>query len=369
MYSNLTKSFKIHGELLITLIIKGLNSLYTYLFQKSRLRSFHKEILHADDPAHFIGQYSKELLNSDDPNEFIKRLAFVDLQKHRLKMVTRRTWFLSATGAIITGFAALMTFNEPVRKIVIEKGFQVLSIVRPTERLLKVVRIPRLVPDSLDFCGEQVPLGNHLIYKKMRSAILENRYTRSSDFKRKAARWFRVISPILAKNGIPEDFKYIPLVETEFVNAVSPRGAAGFWQFMPATARLYGLTVNENVDERLNVELETRAACKYLKDLHRRTGSWTLAAAAYNMGLGGLENKVNRQNNSDYYSLSLNKETSKYIYKTVAFKHFISKNKPLNTRKNPRRFKRLSRKPIKAKNSPQAPDFQKLAGLTWSPRV
>lgn len=369
MISNLTKSLKLQGSLLTTLIIKGSSSFYTYLFQKSRLRSFHKEILHADDPAHFIGQYSRELLHSDDPNEFIKRLAFVDLQKHRLKMVTRRTWVLSATVAIITGFAALMTFNEPVRKIVIEKSFQVLSIVSPTERLLKVVRIPRLVPDSLDFCGEQVPLGNHLIYKKMRSAIIENQYIRSSDFKRKAARWFLVISPILARNGIPEDCKYIPLVETEFVNAVSPRGAAGFWQFMPGTARLYGLTVNEDVDERLNVELETRAACKYLKDLHRRTGSWTLAAAAYNMGLGGLENKVNRQNNSDYYSLALNKETSKYIYKTVAFKHFISRNKFIINVKHPGRFKRLSKKAIVTIKSPQAPDFQKLAGVTWSPRI
>lgn len=255
------------------------------------------------------------------------------LARPLLQSIRIHTWqrrqFVAAFSAcfLIFTVSALFAFNEPVRKIWFKKTEKVFMIALPSEQPVRFVVIPSLVPDSLDFCGEQVPLKNKRIYKKMRAAILENRsdIAEMNRMARRSKIWFPVIMPILKRYHIPEDFKYIPLVETGFVNSISPKGAAGFWQLMRVTAKDYGLKMDNRRDQRMDVTRSTVAACRYLRYLHGELGSWTLAAAAFNMGLGGLQHKVNVQSSSNYYSLMLNRETAAYIFRTVAIKQMILK--------------------------------------------
>ena len=182
------------------------------------------------------------------------------------------------------------------------------------------------IPDSLEFAGEPAPMDVWDLRERYDREILVNTYWQSNTmmyFKR-ANRWFPVIEPILAAHGVPNDFKYLAIIESGFVNVVSPAGAAGFWQLMQATAREFGLEVNSHVDERYHVEKATVAACKYLLDARRRFGSWTLAAAAYNMGNAGIGRQLEEQNLSNYYDLHLNEETSRYMFRLLAVKQIFS---------------------------------------------
>ncbi|GAB3736944.1 hypothetical protein GCM10028816_39930 [Spirosoma lituiforme] len=177
------------------------------------------------------------------------------------------------------------------------------------------------------FCGESVPIHEEVVARRLVSALVRNT-TRNQAFLRirqRAAVFFPVIEPILARHGIPLDFKYLPLVESALQGfAVSPKGASGYWQFMPATARELGLSIGHGADERQHLVKSTNAACKYLRYLYSRLGSWTLAAAAYNNGIGALLTNIRRQQQRDYYYLRLNAETGKYLYRILAFKELFS---------------------------------------------
>lgn len=180
--------------------------------------------------------------------------------------------------------------------------------------------------NHLEFANELLPSGDKRIEKKMKKALKAHSYSTMQTLKlhQRSETWFPVIEPILKQYGIPEDFKYIPLVETGMKRGLySPKGAAGVWQFMPQTARDYGLTVNGNVDERMNVRLATIAAAKYLKELHKQFNSWTLAAAAYNGGEGRMRRQIAKQNQDDYFHLDLNHETGKYVYSLISMKEVI----------------------------------------------
>lgn len=143
--------------------------------------------------------------------------------------------------------------------------------------------------------------------------------------RQRSAEFFPVIEPILERYQIPLDFKYLPLVESALRGfAVSRKGAVGYWQFMPATARELGLSVKPGRDERQNLVKSTNAACRYLRYLHDQLGSWTLAAAAYNNGIGALLSNIRRQQHRDYYSLHLNAETGQYLYRILAFKELLT---------------------------------------------
>lgn len=177
------------------------------------------------------------------------------------------------------------------------------------------------------FCGEAVPLHEEAVARRLISALARNTKQSAALFRmrQRAASFFPIIEPILARYQIPADFKYLPLVESSLVGrAVSAKGAAGYWQIMPATARELGLTVDNSQDERLNLEKSTLAACRYLNYLHRQLGSWTLAAAAYNNGIGNLLGSIRRQQNRNYYYLRLNAETGKYLYRILAFKELFN---------------------------------------------
>ncbi|GAB3022541.1 lytic transglycosylase domain-containing protein [Spirosoma pulveris] len=177
------------------------------------------------------------------------------------------------------------------------------------------------------FCGESVPIHEEVIARRLVSALARNASQNQAflRIRQRAAVFFPVIEPILSSHAIPQDFKYLPLVESALQGfAVSPRGAVGYWQFMPATARELGLTVEKGVDERQNLIKSTHAACRYLRYLYNRLGSWTLAAAAYNNGIGALLNNIRRQQQRDYYYLRLNAETGKYLYRILAFKELFT---------------------------------------------
>lgn len=182
------------------------------------------------------------------------------------------------------------------------------------------------VPDYLDFAGERMPLDNPDILERMDKELLVNTYWQSNGllmFKR-AQKYFPIIEPILAKNGIPDDFKYLAVIESGLTNAKSPAGASGFWQIMKATARENGLEVNDNVDERYNLELATQVACEYLIKSKARLGSWTNAAAAYNAGNYGISKRLKAQKVENYYDLLLGEETGRYVFRIVALKEILS---------------------------------------------
>ncbi|WP_147677949.1 lytic transglycosylase domain-containing protein [Algibacter pacificus] len=182
------------------------------------------------------------------------------------------------------------------------------------------------VPEYLNFAGEPMPLQNPDILERMDRELLVNTYWQSNGllmFKR-AKKYFPIIEPILEKYNIPDDFKYLAVIESGLTNAVSPAGAKGFWQIMPATARENGLEVNSNVDERYNLEMATEVACKYLLKAKANLGSWTLAAAAYNAGNAGISRRLRDQKVKGYYDLLLGEETGRYMFRIVALKEILS---------------------------------------------
>lgn len=182
------------------------------------------------------------------------------------------------------------------------------------------------VPENLNFAGEAMPLSNPDILERMDRELLVNTYWQSNGllmFKR-AKKYFPIIEPILAKHGVPDDFKYLAVIESGLTNAVSPAGARGVWQIMKTTGRENGLEVNTNVDERYHLEKATEVACKYLIRAKENLGSWTLAAAAYNAGTAGVSRRLKEQNVTDYYDLLLGEETGRYLFRIVALKEILS---------------------------------------------
>jgi membrane-bound lytic murein transglycosylase D len=182
------------------------------------------------------------------------------------------------------------------------------------------------LPESANFCGELAPLDQWDVAEKMDRELLVNTYWHSNTLLsvKRSYRWFPVIEPILKEEGVPDDFKYLSLIESGFVNAVSPSGAVGFWQFLPETGKQYGLEINDEVDERYHVEKSTRAACRFFKEAYAKFGTWSMVAASYNMGMGGVQKQIGRQNGNDYYQLLLNEETARYVFRILAMKEIVN---------------------------------------------
>ncbi len=182
------------------------------------------------------------------------------------------------------------------------------------------------MPNNLTFCDEKVPLEKLDVRERLDRELLVNTYWQSNSLlsHKRAHRWFPVIEPILKRKGVPDDLKYIALIESGLVNVTSPVGATGFWQFMKETAIAHSLEVNAEVDERYNVVRSTEAACDYLKEAKAKYGSWALAAASYDLGPNGLDKQLDRQNNNDYFALLLPEETSRYVFRILAMKAILS---------------------------------------------
>jgi membrane-bound lytic murein transglycosylase D len=211
-------------------------------------------------------------------------------------------------------------------------------ITKPAPKILTPVTyvVPNLVTNTkhveaandYSFASEALPV-NASVYRKLQRSLRKHSYRniQSNVLHAKASKLFPIIEPILKAYGIPEDFKYIPLVESGLNEGTSPKGAVGLWQFMPGTARTYGLKVNSRVDERKNVKKSTIAACRYINELYNEFNSWTLAAAAYNNGSVKLARAINSQSEDNYFMMKLNRETGNYVYSIIAMKEIIAKPK------------------------------------------
>jgi membrane-bound lytic murein transglycosylase D len=180
-------------------------------------------------------------------------------------------------------------------------------------------------PLEMDFCGEKVPTELADIKERLDREMLVNVNMNASTaiLIKRANKVFPIIEPILAKYGVPDDFKYLAVIESGLINAISPSGAKGVWQFMPATAKESKLEVTDQVDERYHIEKSTQAACEYLLKAKNKFGNWTVAAASYNGGMTGLQNHITFQQTSDYYNLWLTDETARYVFRILALKEIM----------------------------------------------
>ncbi len=182
------------------------------------------------------------------------------------------------------------------------------------------------IPHDLNFSGEPAPVEDFEVRERLDREFLINTYWQSQTLLliKRANRWLPSISRILKKHGIPDDFKYLAVVESGFQLNVSPKGAAGFWQFIPSTAQAYGLTITEEIDERYHFEKSTEAACKFFKESYKTFGNWTLVAASFNLGITGIQKQLERQKVNSYYDLLLNEETGRYLFRVLAMKEILS---------------------------------------------
>lgn len=178
---------------------------------------------------------------------------------------------------------------------------------------------------AFSFAGEVIPEENFDALERLDRELIINAYLHSAMLMniKLANRYFPVIETILEKYGIPEDFKYLCVAESNLRMAVSPAGAKGLWQFMEVVGKAYGLEINAEVDERYHVERSTEAACRFILHLKKRFGTWTMAAAAYNMGETILNKRITDQLAGTFYDLNLNEETSRYVFRVMAIKEIM----------------------------------------------
>lgn len=186
-------------------------------------------------------------------------------------------------------------------------------------------------PSKANFANEETPLLIDDVKERLDRELIVNINLHASTILaiKRANRVFPIIEPILKQNGVPDDFKYLAVIESGLVNAVSPVGARGVWQFMPETAKERGMEVNDIIDERYHLEKATHAACSYFLSAKAKFGSWTLAAASYNGGMGGVNKQMDIQRETNYYDLLLTEETSRYVFRILALKEIM---------KNPAKF-------------------------------
>ena len=221
---------------------------------------------------------------------------------------------------------------------------------------------------NINFCGEKVPLHSQDIFERLDREVLKNAYWHSEIilFYKRFGKFWPTIEPIFKKHKIPKDFVYLLMIESGFDNLVSPAGAAGFWQIMEKTGQDFGLEITPELDERYNLEKATDAACRYLKEAYKKFGSWTAVAASYNMGMGGLQKKMNTQNSSNVYDLLLNTETSRYIFRIIAVKEIIEKPEKFGYILKPKdQYKPIKARKVEIKETTNLYELAKREGVNY----
>ena len=238
-------------------------------------------------------------------------------------MKTRNILIACGMAIILIGATAAITMslaqsNDEQMDVFEETEEMVISSFDHIDHITHDVELPK----SMTFCGEEVPLDLFYVRERLERELLVNSYLHSSTLLllKRSARWFPVMEPIMEQYGLPEDFKYLAMIESALTNAVSPSKAVGFWQFLEGTGKEYSLEINKQVDMRYNVEKETVAACKYLKDSYRKFGSWISAAAAFNCGNGRISKTMEEQRVDSYFDMMLPEETQRYVFRILALK-------------------------------------------------
>jgi membrane-bound lytic murein transglycosylase D len=209
--------------------------------------------------------------------------------------------------------------------LVLVSGLLIFATTYGAKNKVDKTAVSSYFPVNVDFAGEKAPLKISDVSERLDRELIVNINWHSSTILvlKRANRVFSIIEPILKKNGVPDDFKYLAVIESGLVNAASSAGARGVWQFMPETARERGLEVNDIVDERYDLEKSTQAACSYFLSAKAKFGSWTLAAASYNRGMAGVHRQMEFQKESNYYDLLLTEETSRYVFRVLALKEIM----------------------------------------------
>ncbi len=181
------------------------------------------------------------------------------------------------------------------------------------------------LPNEVYFAGEIIPIELFITRESLERELIVNTYWHSSTLLniKRANRWFPVIEPILAQYGVPDDFKYLSMIESNLTNAQSPAGAVGFWQFLKGTAKDYDLEISNDVDMRYHVEFSTAAACRYLLKSYESFGSWSLVAASFNAGNRRINDFRSDQKADSYFDLLMAEETERYLFRMVALKMII----------------------------------------------
>lgn len=232
--------------------------------------------------------------------------------------------FLSVANLVV--FFSYITYNElrhrsSPTKISDESVAEVSQVVGDSP----LPAISFDVPENLTFAGEPLPMDLPDVRERLDKELQINTYFHSNTIFliKRANRWLPQMEKILKAHGIPEDFKYLPLIESSLLNAVSPAEAVGYWQILKSAGKEFGLEITNEVDERYHPLKATEAACKYLKQAHSRFGNWTLVAASYNRGMSGLQRAIDKQQENSYYKLFLNDETSRYVFRIIAIKEIV----------------------------------------------
>ena len=196
------------------------------------------------------------------------------------------------------------------------------------------------LPNNVTFAGEQVPMELPDVRERLDKELQINIYLHSNTIFliKRANRWLPQMQEILRAHDIPDDFKYLPLIESNLLNVVSPAEAVGYWQILKTSGQEFGLEITNEVDERYNPLKATEAACKYLKQAYRKFGNWTLVAASYNRGMGGIERAIENQREKSYYDLFLNEETSRYVFRLIAIKEIVENPLRYGFKINPKHY-------------------------------
>ena len=185
------------------------------------------------------------------------------------------------------------------------------------------------IPSKMELFGETIDLRDEDIKERLDNELIVNSYLHSATtlIIKRANRYFPSLEQLLKEQQIPSDFKYLCVIESNLTQAISPAGARGFWQFMPETAKEYNLLITTEIDERLNVQKSTLAACAYLKKSHAEFKNWILAAASYNRGMGGVRSDMKSQYTNNYFDTEMNNETGRYVFRIMAMKLILENPK------------------------------------------
>lgn len=219
---------------------------------------------------------------------------------------------LAAYAAFKPADSTITTFNPLASEGVLK------SMPRPSRDSLMLFDLPA----ELTFAGEKVPLEIPDVMERLEREIYVNAYWQSNMIlmMKRSTKFLPEIETILKEKGVPDDFKYLAMAESGLMNVASPAGAKGFWQILESTGKEYGLEISKDVDERYHMEKATIAASKYFNKAHQKFGDWTAVAASYNMGQTGFSKRQSEQFQNNYYDLYLNDETSRYMFRILAFK-------------------------------------------------
>jgi len=221
----------------------------------------------------------------------------------------------------------LLAFTTIIAVTFILSNYISTSKISTVKNVAENYRIKSLkLPADLNLAGERVPIERSDIRERMDRELLVNTYWQSNGLLlvKRTNKYFPILEPLLKKYGLPDDFKYLAVAESGLIDETSSAGAAGFWHFLQSTGREYGLEINDNVDERYDIEKSTKVAAEYLLKSKERFGSWTLAAAAYNAGNYRVSSSLETQQVTDYYDALLPDETERYVFRIIALKEILS---------------------------------------------